>query len=99
VTKIRNAVAISYAPGELAPHVVAKGQGLIAEAIIARAHEAGVSVHESEDLVRMLMRLDIDQQIPTELYRVVAELLAWVYLLERRAASKRPGYALNEKPF
>jgi flagellar biosynthesis protein len=97
VTKIRNAVAISYDPGDRAPHVVAKGRGIIADAIVARAREAGVSVHESEDLVRMLMRLDIDQQIPAELYRAIAELLAWVYLLEKRAASKREGHGLNGK--
>lgn len=97
MTKIRDAIALSYQPEKSAPHVVAKGRGIIAEAIIARAHESGVSVYESEELTRMLMRLDIDQQIPTELYRAIAELLAWVYLLERRAASKRSGLGASKK--
>ncbi|MCB6184228.1 EscU/YscU/HrcU family type III secretion system export apparatus switch protein [Leeia sp. TBRC 13508] len=77
------AVAISYSAGEVAaPQVVAKGRGLIAEAIIAQAKAAGVFVHESKELVALLMQVDLDQHIPPELYRAVAEILAFVYLLE-----------------
>ena len=76
------AVALAYQPGETAPQVVAKGRGLIAEAIIARARESGVYVHESPELVALLMKVDLDRYIPPELYLAVAELLAWLYRLE-----------------
>lgn len=68
-----------------APEVVAKGQGLVAEAIVARAKEAGVYVHESPQLVQLLMAVDLDTQIPPALYTAVAELLAWLWRLEAGA--------------
>jgi flagellar biosynthesis protein len=76
------AVALAYHTGDLAPKVVAKGRGLIAEQIIERAKEHGVSVHESKELVALLMQVDLDDRIPPALYRAVAELLAWLYRLE-----------------
>lgn len=76
------AVAMAYRAGQSAPQVVAKGRGLIAETIIERAKEAGVYVHESPELVALLMQVDLDQHIPPELYLAVAELLAWLYQLE-----------------
>jgi len=82
----RQAVALRYEEGGAAPQVVAKGQGLVAEQIIARAREAGIYVHESRELVSLLVQLDLDQQIPPQLYRAVAEVLAWVYRLEERQA-------------
>jgi len=76
------AVALTYRTGQAAPQVVAKGRGLLAEAIIARARENGVYVHESAELVSLLMQVDIDDHIPPQLYIAVAELLAWLYRLE-----------------
>lgn len=78
----QNAVALAYQTGDLAPRVVAKGRGLIAEEIIARAREHGVFVHESKELVALLMQVDLDKHIPPTLYRVVAELLAWLYHID-----------------
>lgn len=78
---LRNAVALSYQTGA-SPKVVATGKGLIAERIIALAKENGVHVHESKELVALLMDVDLDQDIPPTLYRVVAELLAWLYKIE-----------------
>lgn len=77
------AIALAYRAGQAAPTVVAKGRGLIAEAIVARAKESGVYVHESAELVSLLMQVDLDQHIPPQLYVAVAELLAWLYRLER----------------
>lgn len=77
------AIALAYGVGDSSPKVVAKGRGLIAEEIIARAHAAGVYVHESPELVALLMQVDIDNQIPPTLYVAVAELLAWLYRMER----------------
>lgn len=81
------AVALAYQAGSTAPKVVAKGRGLLAQAIIEKAKEAGVYVHESPELVSLLMQVDLDQNIPPELYVAVAELLAWLYRLEQEKNS------------
>jgi flagellar biosynthesis protein len=77
------AVALAYREGSVAPQVTARGRGVVAEQIIARAREAGVYVHQSRDLVGLLMQVDLDQHIPPQLYVAVAELLAWLYRIER----------------
>ena len=85
------AVALTYHSGLAAPKVVAKGRGLIAEEIIARARESGVYVHESAELVALLMQVNLDERIPPQLYVAVAELLVWLYRLEQREdVSDRP---------
>jgi flagellar biosynthesis protein len=76
------AVALSYEEGEKAPRVVAKGYGVTAESIIAGAQEAGVYVHNSPALVNLLMQVDMDSQIPPQLYLAVAQLLAWLHQIE-----------------
>ena len=78
----RSAVALAYPGAKGAPRVSARGRGLIAEEIIRRAREAGVYVHESRELVGLLMQVDLDQHIPPELYVAVAELLAWLHRIE-----------------
>ncbi len=95
----RNAVALAYQSGSGAPRVVAKGRGVLAETIIARAKEAGVFVHESPELVTLLMQVDLDKHIPPELYRAVAEVLAFVYWLEQQQTgeltSEPPAFSEN----
>lgn len=81
--KRQMAVALAYRSHDQAPKVVAKGRGLIAQAIIDRAKEHGVFVHESQDMVGLLMQVELDEAIPPQLYLAVAELLAWLYRLER----------------
>ena len=80
------AIALRYGEDEIAagraPRVVATGQGMVADAIIAQARAHGVPVHESRELVAALMHFDLDQHIPPALYVAVAELLTWVYRLE-----------------
>ena len=78
----QEAVALAYSAADKAPRVVAKGRGLIAEQIIARAREHGVFVHESPELLALLMQVDLDARIPSQLYVAVAELLAWIHRLE-----------------
>lgn len=85
------AVALTYESSDGAPRVVAKGKGLLAEEIIERAKAAGVFVHESPDLVNLLMQVDLDERIPPELYVAVAELLAWLYRLEHAAPGVEAG--------
>ncbi len=84
-----NAVALAYQTGDSAPRIVAKGRGMVAEQIIERAKEHGVAVHESKELVALLMQVELDEHIPPALYRAVAELLAWLYRVE--AAQQRDG--------
>lgn len=81
-TQQQQAVALAYKSGGFAPSVLAKGRGAIAEHIIAIAQEQGVFVHESKDLVSMLMQVDLDDHIPAELYQAIAEILTWLYRLE-----------------
>ncbi|MBD5805135.1 Flagellar biosynthetic protein FlhB [Azoarcus sp. Aa7] len=83
------AVALAYSKGDAAPRVVAKGRGLIAREIIERAREAGVFVHESPELVGLLMQVDLDARIPPELYVAIAELLAWIYRVEQGVPGTR----------
>lgn len=78
----RKAVALAYNQGESAPKVVAKGNGRVAEQIVALANENKVFVHESKELLALLMQVDLDDHIPPKLYQAIAEILAWLYQLE-----------------
>jgi flagellar biosynthesis protein len=78
----RQAVALAYREGDGAPSVVARGYGVLAEQIIAEARRHGVFVHGEPELVELLMQLDMDERIPEQLYRVIAELLTWVRELQ-----------------
>ncbi len=82
-----SAVALSYADRSKAPVVVAKGYGVTAESIMSVARGSGVYVHESPQLVALLMQVDLDRQIPPALYVAVAEVMAWVAALDARVAS------------
>lgn len=81
-TSRQSAVALSYADPTKAPVVVAKGYGVTAESILRQARENGVYVHASPDLIRLLMQVDLDRQIPPQLYLAVAEVMAWLHGLE-----------------
>lgn len=74
------AVALKYAPATgAAPRVTAKGHGDLALRIIEEARKAGIPIREDRDLVGLLLHLDLDQEIPAELYVAVAEILCYVY--------------------
>ena len=66
-----------------APKVIAKGQGKVAEKIIEIAREHQLHIHNDPDLIEVLSQLDINEEIPPDLYIVIAELLAFVYALNR----------------
>jgi flagellar biosynthesis protein len=89
--ELKRAVAMAYHAGDGAPRVVAKGGGVTAEAIITLAREHGIYVHQSRELVNLLMQVDLDQEIPVELYQAVAEILAWLYLMDQRQGGKEGG--------
>ncbi|WP_027084280.1 EscU/YscU/HrcU family type III secretion system export apparatus switch protein [Cohnella panacarvi] len=85
----KKAVALKYSPEQRsAPVVVAKGQGVIAEEILRKAQESGVPVQEDSSLVEVLSKLDLEQEIPSELYSLVAEILSFVYRSDQRASRR-----------
>jgi len=84
-TPPRKAVALRYDESrDQAPKVIAKGDRLLAERIIALAEEQGIVVQEDPDLVGLLAKLDVESEIPESLYAAVAEVLAFVYRLNNR---------------
>ncbi len=85
----QTAVALSHADPAKAPVVVARGYGVTAESIVRQARENGVYVHASPDLVRLLVQVDLDRQIPPQLYLAVAEVLAWLHGIERSAEERQ----------
>jgi len=82
--KRKQSVALQYLPEkERAPRVVAKGKGHLAEKIIEIAKKHGVPIKYEPDLVQILSKLDLDQEVPPSLYRAVAEIFAFVYRLNQ----------------
>ena len=82
--KNNSAVALKYQPGtDRAPKVTARGKGKLAKKIIDVAKEHDIYIHEDPDLVEILSALDINEEIPPDLYIVIAELLAFVYSLNK----------------
>lgn len=83
--EIEKAVALRYdMDKDDVPVVVAKGQGFIAEKIKEIASESGVPVKEDKELADYLMSLELYEEIPPELYAVIAEILAFIYRMDRR---------------
>jgi flagellar biosynthesis protein len=84
------AAAIGYdSQKDAAPRVTAKGRGIIGERILDLAVKHGVPVRKDPALVQILSRLDIDEQIPPELYKAVAEILAFIYSINERYREKQ----------
>jgi flagellar biosynthesis protein len=79
--QIRQAVALSF-DGKTAPKVTASGKDLVAEEIIALAKEAGIHIHQDPNLSEFLQLLEIGEAVPKELYLLIAELIAFVYMLD-----------------
>lgn len=83
------AVSLEYdAQKNQAPKVTAKGQGPIADKIITLARENNIPIKEDPDLVQVLSQVDINQEIPPSVYKVVAELLTFVYKLNENYREK-----------
>ena len=94
--KQKLAVAISYdaEKPEKAPLVTAMGKGSIADEIVKIAEENNVPLYEDHALVNLLSKLQLDTEVPPELYVLVAEVLAFVYKLDRMAGKRE---AVQEK--
>ena len=81
----KKAVALNYRPEkDTAPKITAKGSGNVADKIIEIAKKHGIPVKDDPDLVEVLSKLDIREEIPVDVYVVVAELLAFAYSLNKK---------------
>jgi flagellar biosynthesis protein len=86
----QTAVALRYDGGaDDAPRIVAKGQGTLAEQIIALAKARGIEIRQDADLVNLLAAVPLDAPIPIEAYVAVAEILSYIY--RRRGGRPQPG--------
>ena len=86
--KEKLAVALKYDKDEnRAPQVIAKGSGQVAENIIKKGEEEGITSLENKGLAKDLFKLDINEEIPEELYTAVAEILNYVYKLDNKEKS------------
>jgi len=86
--KLKKAAALTYEIGETAPKVTALGKGEVALRIIKTAQENNVPIFENSGLVDTLLQLDIGDQIPPELYGVVAEILVFISRIDRLKGEK-----------
>jgi flagellar biosynthesis protein len=85
----RRAVALRYEPKrDRAPKLVAKGQGYIAEKILELARQYNIPVRQDKNLLQVVSRLDLNQEIPPEVYKAVAEILAFIYRLSSRQLTR-----------
>jgi flagellar biosynthesis protein len=81
---LHKAVSLQYKKGKnAAPKITAKGQGWMADRIIKMAQKNNIPIREDKDLLHLLSEIDVGQEVPESLYKVVAELLAWVYQLNQ----------------
>ena len=87
--ELEKAVAILYdSQKSSSPKVVASGKGEVARRIIETAKEAGVHIQEDANLVELLSKINLGDEIPTELYQTVAEVLAFVYRVNDKFKEK-----------
>jgi flagellar biosynthesis protein len=87
--RARQAVALRYDPKkDSAPKIAGKGQGQLAEKILELARHHRIPVRQDRDLLQILAHLDLHQEIPPEIYKAVAEILAFVYRLTNRSLAR-----------
>lgn len=82
----KQAVALKYDQEKgTAPKLIAKGKGFIAEQILALAQEHDIHIHENPELLEVLIRLELGDEIPETLYRAIAEVIAFAYNLKHNS--------------
>jgi flagellar biosynthesis protein len=78
----KQAVALRYEPKkDRAPNIAAKGRGYLAEKILELARQHNIPIRHDKNLLQILSRLDLNREVPPEVYKAVAEILAFVYRL------------------
>ena len=92
--KRKKAVALKYEKEEdLAPKIIAKGVGVIAEKILEIAQEYDIPIHQDDELAEILVKLNLGDYIPPHLYKIVAEILVWVYSMNKKSRYPQTGFA------
>ncbi len=92
----QKAVALKYdMQQDTAPRVIAKGRGHVAEHILETAQKNSIPVYQNKSLVSMLMALEIDREIPPELYKTIAEVMAYVYKMDKDKGRANAAKNLN----
>jgi len=87
--KQKQAVALRYEPKkDRAPKITGKGRGYIAEKILELARQHDIPIRQDKNLLQILSRLDLHQEVPPEVYKAVAEILAFLYRLSNRKLSR-----------
>lgn len=83
---LKKAIALAYDPKkDEAPNIVAKGKGELAKQIISIAQENNIPIRKDEDLIELLSKLEINDQIPPNLYKAIAEIFKFVYELKGKS--------------
>lgn len=85
----QKAVAVKYDPQDVAPQVVAKGKGYVAEKLLEKAADSNIPTYKDPKLVEELTRIDLGENIPPELYEVVAQVLIFIGDLDKIAEYRR----------
>jgi len=87
--KQKQAVALRYEPKkDRAPRIAGKGRGYLAEKILELARQHDIPIRQDKNLLQILSRLDLHQEVPAEVYKAVAEILAFIYRLSNRTLSR-----------
>lgn len=83
--KIKKAVALKYDMGTFnAPEIIAKGRGETAANIIRIAKENKLPIQKDEDLVELLTKIDVNKEIPENMYKAIAEVFSFIYDLTKK---------------
>ena len=87
--KQKQAVVLRYEPKkDRAPNITGKGRGYLAEKILDLARQHDIPIRQDKNLLQILSRLDLHQEVPAEVYKAVAEILAFIYRLSNRKLSR-----------
>jgi len=82
------AVALKYdAKSASAPKVTAKGEGFTAQNIIKIAKENDIPIQKDADLVELLSKVDIDREVPAEMYKAIAEVFSFIYKASKKKST------------
>ncbi|WAM35421.1 EscU/YscU/HrcU family type III secretion system export apparatus switch protein [Caldicellulosiruptor acetigenus] len=81
--KVKKAVAIKYELEDIAPKIIAKGKGYVAEKIIEKAKDEDIPVYEDQTIAEKLFNLELQEYIPEDLYEVVAQILVFIGYLDK----------------
>jgi flagellar biosynthesis protein len=93
----KKAVALTW-DGQSAPYISATGEASVAEEILRIAREHEVPIYENPELVRLLAELELGQEIPELLYRTIAEIIAFVYLLKGKTPPDHADHPHGQAP-